>query len=124
MHVAGAELPEIAPDPPGACVGRRVSGLGGIVLADVDHVLADLAAMDGEDPVLHHVGVVVHGIVSNLAGDLQQLRGDFHAPEAGYLKIGAGVRLLRARDGQRQDTKEHGTEAPRTVTHHFASPSA
>src|SRR5205814_5199894 len=59
LDLAGFELAQIAADVGGAPVGGFAAGLPGIVLANVQHVTFDFAAIHPEHLVFQNGGVVV-----------------------------------------------------------------
>jgi len=124
MRVTDPELPEGAADGSRPGIGRLGPGLGRIVLADVEDLFIDLTAMHRQDLVLHHVGVVVHGIVPDLARDFDQLGGHLNTAQARDLGVRTGVRLLGARRAQDGHDEKCKAETVYRVAHYFTPISA
>src|SRR5579883_1973620 len=129
VHLAGAELLEIAADVGDALVGHLGAGLGRIVVADVDGLALDFPTVDFQDLVLQDGGVVVQrSIEDRPLGDLDESRRHLDAAPVGQLGIRArGAQALAPpgtpgrRQTQSQQEADHNGSAGAHAHGFFAS---
>ena len=112
VHLAGAELLEIAADVRHALIGRLGSGLERIVVADVDGLALDLPAVDLEHLVFQDGRVVVElSLEDRPFGDLDESRRDLDAAPLRELAIRAfrPVSLARTTGCDQAGSEQEGT---------------